>query len=98
MLPKIGSDTFAGRASNSRAYLLNRDHQRIRKQKRPCDGETELGARLRIGGNSARIVIRRTRNEARTEYPQQPRLAAASSIASRFLVFLRTGFLIHEAG
>ena len=57
MLPKVGSNAFSRRASNPSAYLLDHDHQRIRKQKRPGDSESELGSGLRIGGDSARIVV-----------------------------------------
>src|SRR5450759_2254197 len=93
MLPKVGSNAFSRRASNPSAYLLDHDHQRIRKQKRPGDSESELGSGLRIGGDSARIVVRRAGDEARTEYTHQPWVARGNDAAARFFVFLRFGLL-----
>jgi hypothetical protein len=53
-----------------RADDLDRDHQRQREHHRPQHRETELGTGLRVGSDTARIVVRSTGDQARAELAQ----------------------------
>ena len=64
----VAGETSARNSADLRADHLNRAHQRIGEKKRPTEAVTELRARLRIGRNSARIVVRRPRDETRTQH------------------------------
>src|SRR5262249_12075950 len=57
-------DAVTRGAADAGAGLLDGDHQRIAEQHGPADGEPERGARLRIGADAARVVVRRPGDEA----------------------------------
>jgi hypothetical protein len=53
----IPGDAAPGGPPDAGADLLDRRHHRVGQQHCPANGETELGSGLRIGRNSARIVV-----------------------------------------
>ena len=57
------------------ADLLDRDHQGIAEQHRPTDVEPQLCASLRVGGDAARVVVRRAGDKAGAEQAEPARLA-----------------------
>jgi hypothetical protein len=57
----------ASHPADLRANKLNGSHQRIGQDHRPEHIKAELGSRLGIGGNSARIIVSSSRDEARAE-------------------------------
>ena len=66
----VGGKALAGDPPDLRAHGLDRGHQRVGQWHRPQHVEAELGARLRIGGNAARVVIGHAGDETRTK-PRQ---------------------------
>ena len=57
MAAYIGSDAFARNAADTRARHLNTHHERESKECGPQHSIPESCARLRVGGDSARIII-----------------------------------------
>ena len=70
-LHHVAGETAAGDAADARADRLHRNHQRPGQHHRPQKVEAGLGARLRIGGDAARIVVRRAGDHARTQPLEQ---------------------------
>ncbi len=64
---EIPGETATGHAPDVRADELHRRHQRIGEDLRPQQTVAELRARLRIGGNSAGIVVSRAGDDSRPE-------------------------------
>jgi hypothetical protein len=73
MAPHIGGETLPCHTPDIRADHLDRAHQGVGQQQRPDQAVAELSARLRIGGNSARIIVGSAGDEARAEYVGKPR-------------------------
>jgi len=70
MLPDVGGKALPRDTSDARAHDLDADHERQREQHRPQHAVPELRARLRIGGNAARIV-RGAGDQSRPQLLQQ---------------------------
>ena len=58
-----GRQAFASSESQARSQFLDRSGQRKGDRNRPEHGETELGAELRVGADSRRIVVGGSRDE-----------------------------------
>jgi len=71
MLPDVGGEAVPGHAADARAHDLDADHERQREQHRPQHAVAELRARLGIGRDAARIVVRGAGDEARPQLLQQ---------------------------
>jgi hypothetical protein len=69
--PEIGGEAAAGDGADARADDLDRDHERGREKHRPAQRVAELGSGLRVGRDAARIVVRRPRQQARTQQSYQ---------------------------
>jgi len=54
----ISGEAFASDTADLSADHLDRAHERIGQKQSPNQAVTELGPRLGIGGDAARIVIR----------------------------------------
>ena len=67
MAADVRREAVPGHATHPRAHHLDADHQRIRQHHRPAQLVAELRARLRIRGDSARIVVRGSGDEAGAE-------------------------------
>src|ERR1700719_3134429 len=61
----VGRYSHSGYAANARADFLYRAHEGIRKKRQPQRSKAKLRARLRIGSDTAGIVVRRTGNKPR---------------------------------
>src|ERR1700739_4755287 len=70
MQAHIACDYYTTHAPDSRADLLNRRHQREGKEHRPEHAVAELRTHLRIRRNSARIVVRSSGNQSRSQLPE----------------------------
>jgi hypothetical protein len=68
----VSGDAAPRRTADPGADLLNDCHQRICEQQRPTNSEPELGTRLRIGSNSARIIVGGARDEAGAKRAKGP--------------------------
>jgi hypothetical protein len=68
---QIAGDAEAGDATDPRANLLDRCHQRVAEHQRPGQAVPELRADLRIGGDAAGVVIRRPGDQARPQHLEQ---------------------------
>jgi hypothetical protein len=75
VLSQITGNPAAGGPTHASTHDLHRGHERIGKQHGPGQGVTELCASLRVGSDSARIVVRCARDQARPENTQQSRFA-----------------------
>jgi hypothetical protein len=80
----IGSESLAGNPSDLRAHGLDRGHQRIRQWHRSEHVEAELGSRLGIGRNAARIVVSRAGDKSGTELRQRMLFQAPPNHLKRF--------------
>src|SRR5205814_7127962 len=58
-----GCQALASGESQARSQFLDRGGQRKRDRNRPEHGETDLGAELRVGADSRRIVVGGSRDE-----------------------------------
>ena len=63
-LGHVGGEPSPGHEANARRKHLDADHQRRGEQQRPHQAETELGPRLRVSRDTARVVVGRSRDEA----------------------------------
>ena len=66
----LAARALAGHPPDPRADGLDRRHQRKGEHHRPQHVDAELRARLCIGGDAARIIIRRAGDEARARTPK----------------------------
>jgi len=66
-LLEIGGEPATGHGADPRAHDLHRDHERCGQKHRPAQRVAELRAALRVGGDPTRVVVGRTRQEARSE-------------------------------
>src|SRR6516225_5866262 len=60
----------AGDPPDPGRYLLNGSHQWVGEKHRPANAEPQLGARLAVGADSGRIVVRRPRDQPWTEHAE----------------------------
>ena len=67
----IGGQTFAGNPADPGADRLDRRHQGIGQDRHPDQAEAELGPDLGVGGDAARIVVRRPGDQARPQPGEQ---------------------------
>src|SRR4051812_40703600 len=67
MLTDVGGEAVAGDAADARADHLDADHERRGEKHRPEQAVAVLRARLRVGGDAARVVVRRAGDEARAQ-------------------------------
>ena len=67
VLADVGGEPVPGDPADTRADDLNADHQRRGEEHRPQQAVAVLRAGLRIGGDAARIVVRRAGDEPRPE-------------------------------
>jgi hypothetical protein len=81
MTAQISCDAMARRASDARADLLDRCHQRVGQQHGPADLEAELRPGLAIGADSGGIVVGSARDQARPEHSEKaPKVAPCSVV------------------
>ena len=73
MAPHVGGEAPACHPPDIGADHLDRAHQRVGEKQRPDQAVAELSASLRIGRNSARIVVGSAGDEAWTEDVGKPR-------------------------
>src|SRR5450830_127227 len=71
-LPRIPADAGADD--------LDRRHERQRQEHGPQQRKAELGSRLRIGGDAARIVVSRAGHESRPERTPNPARGKSPSV------------------
>ncbi len=64
MPPQVAGDAVSGDAADAGADLLDRHHQRIAEHQRPGQAKAELRADLRIGRDTAGIVVRCASDQA----------------------------------
>ncbi len=77
----VGGQSLAGRAADERAHELNRRHQWVGERHGPEHIETELRARLRIGGDSAWIIVRDAGDQSGADASQRVRFEASPESA-----------------
>jgi hypothetical protein len=75
---------------------LNRDHERIGKDQSPEQAKAELRAGLGVGGDTARVVIRRAGNQARSETLHPGPSGRVFDDQFRFQVFFFHCFSLRE--
>jgi hypothetical protein len=68
---QIGGEAAAGDRPDARAHDLDRDHEWGREKHGPAQRVAELGPALRVGRDSAGIVVCRPRQQARSELTHQ---------------------------
>jgi hypothetical protein len=85
----IGGESSASGAAEDGAHRLYRRHQRIGEWHGPEDVKTELGSRLRVGGDAARVVIGRAGYEPWAYSRQGVRFYALPERAERIAVAAR---------
>jgi hypothetical protein len=71
MTAQISCDAMARRASDARADLLDRCHQRVSQQHGPADVEAELRPGLAIGADSGGIVVGSARDQPWPEHAEK---------------------------
>jgi hypothetical protein len=79
MRPDIAGDTLAGDPADAGADFLNGCHQWPGEQHDPRHVIAELGARLRVGGDTAWIVVGGTGNPTWADIAQQPLLSGGET-------------------
>ena len=80
--------TLAADHADARAALLHGDQQRNLIKRGPQLPQTELGARLRIGGDARRVVVRRPGDEAGAEHLEEAHDGPPGT--RRLFTFVRT--------
>ena len=70
-LADVGGQPLPGHPADPRRQHLDADHQRRGQEQRPDQREAELRARLRVGGDAARIVVGGAGDEAGPEPARQ---------------------------
>ena len=73
MAAHVSGQAAPGHPSDLSADHLHRAHQRVGQQQRPPEAVTELCARLRVGRDSARIVVGSARDQLWTQDVSQLR-------------------------
>jgi hypothetical protein len=66
-LVDVGREPVTRGPADARREHLDADHERRRQQQRPDEGEAELRAGLRVGGDAARVVVGGAGDEAGPE-------------------------------
>ena len=83
---EVVGDAVAGHAADPRADRLDHGHQRKAEQHGPGEAVAELGADLAVGGDAARIVVRRAGHQTRAQLLQK-----SDRLERHFLRGLRSG-------
>ena len=82
MRADVAGNALAGHPAHARADLLDRRHQREAEQHHPAQRVAELRARLRVGGDPARIVVGGAGDQSRAEPAEQPLVRRAAGGAA----------------
>jgi hypothetical protein len=86
----------SGDPSDPGADLLDRGHEWIRQDHGPEKAIAELRSYLRVSGNSTGIIIRRTRDETRSEFLEKDFNGASVALVSREFGFGCGGLSFHR--